>query len=213
MNLTGKATQALVSLPLLVTERDEMKLVSGLVPIHLHPSLYRELKLTFPRDIRNLAHDIIDKEIVFGSINQTVCELIPTIFSKGNQPIDLRLAYLNVRGLKEGSTSFSSSGQRPTLIPTSLRAYYQSYANPFQLTLTLIQEWSLGWLVETLLRHGLLFFFHIQRANFLGWTFHLGLWAQCHQRSSWNFWHVKSFVTPSRWVVLMRDWNSVLDLA
>ena len=47
----------------LITEGNMMKFLSGRVPIYLHPSLYRALKLIFPWDIE--VSLMINKEIGF----------------------------------------------------------------------------------------------------------------------------------------------------
>ena len=60
----------------------------GRVPVVLHPSLYRALKLTFPRDVGGLAHDgAINNEMATGSMSQTVGVLTPAMFSPGTQPL------------------------------------------------------------------------------------------------------------------------------
>ena len=73
MSMVTEANQAFGPISSLITEREKIKNVSGRVLILLHPSLYRPLKLTFPRDIGGLAHDsIITKELGLGSISQIV---------------------------------------------------------------------------------------------------------------------------------------------
>ena len=94
--------------------KDDLHSCKGLVervPVVLHSSLYRAVKLTYPRDIRGLAHDgVITNEMATGSMNQTVGVLTPAKFSPGIQLLqmfmkDLRLASLNGRGLRSDSRS------------------------------------------------------------------------------------------------------------
>ena len=71
MSMIGEATQALSPLSLPVTEEEMTKFASWRVPVYFHPSLYRVLKLTFPRDIGG-GVSLIDTNIGFGSMNQTL---------------------------------------------------------------------------------------------------------------------------------------------
>ena len=71
--------------------KDDLHSCKGLaerVPVVLHPSLYRAVKLTYPRDIGGLAHDrVITNEMATGLMSQTVGDLTPTMFSPGTQPL------------------------------------------------------------------------------------------------------------------------------
>ena len=68
-------------------DRDSCKGLVERVPIVLHPSLYRAIKLTYPWDIGGLAHErVLTSEMATGFMNQTVSVLIPAMFSPGTQP-------------------------------------------------------------------------------------------------------------------------------
>lgn len=59
---------------------------SGWVPVFVHPSLYRVLKLTFPWDIGSLTIDgHIKNEMGQVSMGEAVSLLTPTIFKAGGQ--------------------------------------------------------------------------------------------------------------------------------
>ena len=84
MNMLAEATQAFGPISEVVT--DSVFNLSGRVPLYVHPSLYRALKLTFPRDIGGLAIDnTIPKEMGFDPMSQTVGILTPVMFSPGPQ--------------------------------------------------------------------------------------------------------------------------------
>ena len=54
MNMIEEATHALSPSSFLIMEGEIIKIVSMRVPIYVHPSLYRALKLTFPQVIGDL---------------------------------------------------------------------------------------------------------------------------------------------------------------
>ena len=86
MKMLGEANEALG--PISYFKEDLCKGLIGRVPVVLHPSLYRSIKLTFPLDVGGLAHDgAIDNEMATGSMSQTVGVLTPAMFSPGTQPL------------------------------------------------------------------------------------------------------------------------------
>ena len=88
MKMLGEANEALGPISFLKDDLASCKGLVGRVPVVLHPSLYRALKLTFPRDVGGLAHDgAIDNEMATGSMSQTVGVLTPAMFSQGTQPL------------------------------------------------------------------------------------------------------------------------------
>ena len=88
MKMLGEADEALGSISYLKDDLISCKGLVGWVPVVLHPSLYRALKLTYPRDVRGLAHDgAITNEMATGSMSQTVSVLTPAMFSPGTQPL------------------------------------------------------------------------------------------------------------------------------
>ena len=88
MKMLGEANEAFGPISLLKDDLISCKGLVGRVPVVLHPSLYRALKLTYLRDIRSLAHDgAITNEMATGSISQTVGVLTPAMFSPATQPL------------------------------------------------------------------------------------------------------------------------------
>ena len=88
MKMLGEANEALDPISFFKDDLSSCKGLVGRVPVVLHPSLYRALKLTFPRDVGGLAHDgAIDNEMATGSMSQTVGVLTPAMFSPGTQPL------------------------------------------------------------------------------------------------------------------------------
>ena len=88
MKMLGEANEALGPISFLKDDLSSCKGLVGRVPVVLHPSLYRAIKLTFPRDVGGLAHDgAIDNEMATGSMSQTVGVLTPAMFSPGTQPL------------------------------------------------------------------------------------------------------------------------------
>ena len=88
MKMLGEANEALGPISFIKDDLASCKGLVGRVPVVLHPSLYRALKLTFPRDVGGLAHDgAIDNEMATGSMSQTVGVLTPAMFSPGTQPL------------------------------------------------------------------------------------------------------------------------------
>ena len=88
MKMLGEANEALSPISFLKDDLSSCKGLIGRVPVVLHPSLYRALKLTFPRDVGGLAHDgAINNEMATGSMSQTVGVLTPAMFSPGTQPL------------------------------------------------------------------------------------------------------------------------------
>ena len=87
MKMLGEANEALGP----IYFKDNLISCKGLVgrvPVVLHPSLYRALKLTYPRDVEGLAHDgAITNEMATRSMSQTVGVLAPAMFSSGTQPL------------------------------------------------------------------------------------------------------------------------------
>ena len=88
MKMLGEANEALGPISFIKDDLASCKGLVGRVPVVLHPSLYRALKLTFPRDVGGLAHDgAINNEMATGSMSQTVGVLTPAMFSPGTQPL------------------------------------------------------------------------------------------------------------------------------
>ena len=88
MKMLGEANEALGPISLLKDDLTSCKGLVGRVPVVLHPSLYRALKLTYPRDVGSLAHDgAINNEMATGSMSHTVGVLTPAMFSPGTQPL------------------------------------------------------------------------------------------------------------------------------
>ena len=88
MRMLAEANEALGPISFIKDDGRSCKGLIGRVPVVLHPSLYRAVKLTFPRDIGGLAHDgAITNEMATGSMNQTVGVLTPAMFSPGTQPL------------------------------------------------------------------------------------------------------------------------------
>ena len=87
MKMLGEANEALGPISYLKDDINSCKGLVGRVPVVLHPSLYRALKLTYPRDVGGLAHDgVINNEMATGFMSQTVGVLSPAMFSPGTQP-------------------------------------------------------------------------------------------------------------------------------
>ena len=86
MKMLGEANEALGPISYIKDDLLSCKGLVGRVPVVLHPSLYRALKLTFPRDVGGLAHDGAI-EMATGSMSQTVGVLTPAMFSPGTQPL------------------------------------------------------------------------------------------------------------------------------
>ena len=88
MRMLAEANEALGPISFIKDDEHSCKGLIGRVPVVLHPSLYRAVKLTFPRDIGGLAHDgAITNEMATGSMSQTVGVLTPAMFSPGTQPL------------------------------------------------------------------------------------------------------------------------------
>ena len=88
MKMLGEVNEALGPISYLKDNLISSKGLVGRVPVVLHPSLYRALKLTYPRDVGGLAHDgAINNEMATGSRSQTVGVLTPAMFSPGTQPL------------------------------------------------------------------------------------------------------------------------------
>ena len=86
--MLGEANEALGPISIIKDDHHSCKGLIGRVPVVLHPSLYRAVKLTFPRDIGGLAHDgAITNEMATSSMSQTVGVLTPAMFSPGSQPL------------------------------------------------------------------------------------------------------------------------------
>ena len=88
MKMLREAYKALSPSAIIKDDLHSCKGLVGRVPVVLHLSLYRAVKLTFPRDIGGLAHDgAITNEMATGSMSQTVGVLTPAMFSPGTQPL------------------------------------------------------------------------------------------------------------------------------
>ena len=88
IKMLGEANEALGPISFIKDDEHSCKGLIGRVPVVFHPSLYRAVKLTFPRDIGGLAHDgAITNEMATGSMSQTVGVLTPAMFSPGTQPL------------------------------------------------------------------------------------------------------------------------------
>ena len=87
IKMLAEANEALSPISFIRDDHQSCKGLIGRVPVELHPSLYRAVKLTFPRDIEGLAHDgAITREMATGSMSQTVGVLTPAMFSLDTQP-------------------------------------------------------------------------------------------------------------------------------
>ena len=85
--MLGEAKETLGPISIIKDDHHSCKGLIGRVPVVLHPSLYRAIKLTFARDIRGLAYDgAITNEMATGSMSQTVGVLTPAMISPGTQP-------------------------------------------------------------------------------------------------------------------------------
>ena len=88
MKMLGDANEALGPISYLKDDLHSRKGLVGRVPVVFHPSLYRAVKLTYPRDIGGLAHDgVITNEMATGSMTLTIGVRTPAIFSPGTQPL------------------------------------------------------------------------------------------------------------------------------
>ena len=88
MKMLGEANEALDPISYFKDDLHPCKGLARRVPVVLHPSLYRAVKLTYPRDIGGLAHDgVITNEMATGSMSQTAGVLTPAMFSPGTQPL------------------------------------------------------------------------------------------------------------------------------
>ena len=88
MRMLAEANEALGPISFIKDDEHSCKGLIGRVPVVLHPSLYRAVKLTFPRDNGGLTHDgAITNEMATGSMSQTVGVLTPAMFSPGTQPL------------------------------------------------------------------------------------------------------------------------------
>jgi len=82
MAMVRDAAETFGPIAALLPEGGEYMCEPGRVPIRLHPSLYRALKLTYPRDIGGLAYDgAFTEALGFASLSQTVGVLSPDMFS------------------------------------------------------------------------------------------------------------------------------------
>ena len=88
MKMLGEANEALGPISYIKDDLISWKGLVWRVPVVLHPSLYRALKLTYPQNVGGLAHDgVITNEMAAGSMSQTVGILSPVMFSPGTQPL------------------------------------------------------------------------------------------------------------------------------
>ena len=88
MKMLGEANQALGLISYIKDNINSCKGLVGRVPVVLHPSLCRAVKLTYPRDVGDLTHDrVITNKISTGSMNHSVGVLTPAMFSPGTQPL------------------------------------------------------------------------------------------------------------------------------
>ena len=86
--MLAEANKALGPISFIKDTHNACKGLIERVPVVLHLSVYRAVKLTFPRDIGDLAHDrAITNEMATGSMSQTVGVLTPAMFSPGTQPL------------------------------------------------------------------------------------------------------------------------------
>ena len=70
IKMLGEANEALGPISIIKDDSQSCKGLIGRVPVVLHPSLYRAVKLTFPRNIGGLAHDgAITNEMATGSMS------------------------------------------------------------------------------------------------------------------------------------------------
>ena len=82
MKMLGEANEALGPISYIKDDLISCKGLVGRVPVVLHPSLYRALKLTYPRDV-----GAITNEMAAGSMSKTVGVLSPVMFSPDTQPL------------------------------------------------------------------------------------------------------------------------------
>ena len=88
MKMLAEANEALGPISIIKDNYHSCRGLIGRVPVVLHPSLYRLVKLTFLRDIGDLTHDgAITNEMATGSMSQTVGVPTPAMFSPGTQPL------------------------------------------------------------------------------------------------------------------------------
>ena len=88
MKMLGEANEALGPISYFKDDLISCKGLVGRIPVVLHPSIYRAIKLTYPRDVGGLAHDgVITNEMATGSMCQTVGVLSPAMFSPSTQPL------------------------------------------------------------------------------------------------------------------------------
>ena len=88
MKMLAEANEVLGPISFIKDTHNACKGLIGRVPVVLHPSLYRAVKLTFLRDIGDLAHDgAITNEMAKGYMSQTISVLTPAMFSPGTQPL------------------------------------------------------------------------------------------------------------------------------
>ena len=88
MKILGDANEALGPISYFKDDLHSCKGLVGRVTVVLHPSLYRAVKLTYPRDIGGLAHDgVITNEMATGSMSQSIGVLTQAMFSPGTQPL------------------------------------------------------------------------------------------------------------------------------
>ena len=80
----GETNKALGSIAIIKDDIHSCKDLVGRVLVVLHPSLYRAVKLTLPRDIGGLTHDgAITNDMATGAMSQTVGILTLAMFSPG----------------------------------------------------------------------------------------------------------------------------------
>ena len=88
MKMLGEANEALGPSNIIKDDLHSSKSLFGRVPVILHPSFYKAVKHTFPRDIRDHAHDgAITNEMSTGSMSKTVGVLTPAMFSPDTQTL------------------------------------------------------------------------------------------------------------------------------
>ena len=86
--MLAEANKALGPISFIRDDHQSCKGLIGRVLVVLHPSLYKAVKLTFPRDIGGLVHDgAITNEMATGSMSQTFSVLTLAMFSLGTQPL------------------------------------------------------------------------------------------------------------------------------
>ena len=90
-NMMEEANNAFnISPPLAFFNDEELILLqkscTGRVPIRIHPTLYRAIKLTFPLDIGGVAPDgLVSNELGQGSLGSSVGVLNASMFVSGSQ--------------------------------------------------------------------------------------------------------------------------------